>query len=154
MKKATFNIFLTCYFFPLLSKELLRADRGVSEHRVSLQHELPGGDHRLVGCYEPAHQPERWLNVTPACAPSAASVTTAFQSEKDSVAVCWCVVRKRVMPVGRFDGCVDCRYICFDCVIMKLCMCEFQILTVNKNVSMCFNCEAECLCCSAFHSVL
>lgn len=53
-------------FSPLLSTELLRADRGVSEHRVSLQHELPGGDHRLVGCYEPTHQPERSLNVTSA----------------------------------------------------------------------------------------
>ena len=65
VNKATFNLFLTLFFFPS-SKELLRADHGVSEHRVSLQHELPGGDHRLVGCYEPAHQPERPLNVTSA----------------------------------------------------------------------------------------
>lgn len=48
------------FFTPFLPfKELLRADHSVSEHSSPLQHELPGGDHRLAAGYEPTHQPER-----------------------------------------------------------------------------------------------
>lgn len=136
VKKATFNIFLTCYFSPLLSTELLRADRGVSEHRVSLQHELPGGDHRLVGCYEPTHQPERSLNVTsapPALPPlhlrrpllNLRKTLLLFDGVSSGSG--WCGLED-------LTAVLDCRYICFDDVIMKLCTCEFQILTVNKKV--------------------
>lgn len=123
-------------FSPLLSTELLRADRGVSEHRVSLQHELPGGDHRLVGCYEPTHQPERSLNVTsapPALPPlhlrrpllNLRKTLLLFDGVSSGSG--WCGLED-------LTAVLDCRYICFDDVIMKLCTCEFQILTVNKKV--------------------
>lgn len=41
---------------PLVRKELLWADHGVSEHSVPLQHELLGGDNWLVTCHESKHQ--------------------------------------------------------------------------------------------------
>ena len=40
------------------SSELLGADQGVPQHRRSLQHGLPGGDHRLAADHEPADQPQ------------------------------------------------------------------------------------------------
>ena len=62
MKACVLQLFL----FPLFHfKELLRADHGVSEHSVPLQHELPGGDHWLAAPDESTDPTELSLNGTP-----------------------------------------------------------------------------------------
>lgn len=62
----------TCIMSPIDTdlfpfKELLRADRSVSKHSFPLQHEIPGGDHRLAAWDEPSDRPEqalKWDTVT------------------------------------------------------------------------------------------
>ena len=54
-------VFIPCWCVDGLhgsSSELLGADQGVPQHRRSLQHGLPGGDHRLAADHEPPDQPQ------------------------------------------------------------------------------------------------
>lgn len=55
------QLFFPPFFLPC--KDVLWADHSVSEHSVSLQHEIPGGDHWLVACNESTYWPKRCQNV-------------------------------------------------------------------------------------------
>lgn len=81
-------------------------------------------------------QNAHWMWHLPSNTPSA-----AYQDDV-------CLTMVDGVSSGRwFEECVHCRYVwSLDYVIIKLC--EFQILTVNKYFSKCFNCQPECLYCS------
>lgn len=74
-----------CFFaFP----ELLWAGDSISEHCISLQHEISGGDHWLVACHEPTDQPKHsldwilpWLFLCLRCLLDEATSTPARQTK-------------------------------------------------------------------------
>lgn len=98
----------SCFPSSLPLPELLWAGCGISEHCISLQHEIPGGDHWLAACYEPAHQPEHSLKVTDRYA---ATVETLAEFSAGCSPVCdACSIMSFLHQRDRWQDSLGCKY--------------------------------------------